>query len=350
MPRTTTLESHLQEDPPRGAAEGVGSVLLELAAGVRAIAAVLARAVVCGAVAGIAGDGEPRTRMEGLANDLLVDACTPGGQVSAVVSPELEEPHPVFGRQAAPFLLAMTPLDGASNLCVNVTAGTIFSVLRRPAGAAPGAAAFLQEGARQVAAGYALYGPCTMLVVTTGRDVLGFTLDEGAGAFVLTHPDLRVPEQAGHVAVEAASARNFDRAIRRYVDECVAGASGPRGADFDVRWVGSAAAEVHRVLVRGGTFLAPRDASDPERRAKLRLLYEASPLALLVERAGGAATTGSGRLLEVVPRDPHERVPAVLGSRAEVERIAAYHADPDGGVDRPYKSPLFNVRSLLRET
>jgi len=348
MVRTTTLASHVLEEE-----RGVGDVIADVAAGVKAVSAVLARAAVCGAVRGAAGENvnaEPRRELDALANELLLDACVRGGHLAAVASEELREPQLVFGRHACPYLLAMDPLDGSSNLCVNVTVGTVFSVLRQPEGVPLGVGSFLQPGSQQLCAGYALYGPCTMLVLTTGREVSGFTLDPAAGEFVLTHPAMRIPEESREFSINASNAGHWERPVRRYVDECVAGSAGPRGADFNMRWVGSMVADVHRVLVRGGTFLYPRDAKDPARPAKLRLLYGASPMALLVEQAGGVASTGRERLLDVVPRALHERVPVVLGSRQEVERLVSYHADADGGLDRPYTSPLFNVRSLLRES
>jgi fructose-1,6-bisphosphatase len=357
---TRTLETHVHQEERRGLAVGVGGLLLDLASGVKAISAVLARAVVCGALGALGGD-DPQTRMDLLANDLLLSACAAGGRVAAVASEELPEPRPVFGRQASPLLVALDALDGSSNLCVNVTVGTIFSVLPRPDGVPLGPAAFLQPGARQLCAGYALYGPSTMLVIATGGGVNGFTLDAAAGEFVLTHPEMRIREEAREFAINASTARHWDRPVRRYVDECVAGGTGPRGADFDMRWIGSVVPDVHRVLVRGGMLMYPGDAgangggADAAGAASgggatLRLVYEANPVAMIVERAGGAASTGHGRVLELVPRDLSDRTPVVLGSPREVERIASYHADPDGPRDRPYTSPLFNARSLLRDT
>ncbi len=352
MPRTRTLGTYVAEEERRGLARGVGGLLLDLAAGVKAISAVLARAVVCGAIGAIGGD-DSQTRMDLVANDLLFSACAADGHVAAVASEEVPEPRLVFGRHASPLLLALDALDGSSNLCVNVTVGTIFSILPRPEEVPLGAAAFLQPGTRQLAAGYALYGPSTMLVVTTGRDVNGFTLDAAAGEFVLTHPRLQIREETREFAINASTARHWDKPVRRYVDECVAGGAGPRGAEFDMRWVGSVVPDVHRVLVRGGTLMYPGDgAADGNGRggASLRLVYEANPVAMILEQAGGAASTGRGRLLEVVPRDLAERTPAIVGSPREVERIVSYHADPDAGRDRPYTSPLFNARSVLRDT
>src|SRR5512138_395894 len=358
MSRTRTLETHIVEEERRGLSRSVGGLLLELAKGVKAISAVLARAVVCGAIGAIGGD-DPQTRLDLLANDLLLSACAADGDVAAVASEELAEPRLVFGRQASPLLVALDALDGSSNLCVNVTVGTIFSVLPRLEGVPLGAAAFLQPGTRQLAAGYALYGPSTMLVVTTGGAVNGFTLDATSGEFVLTHPDMRIREETREFAINASTARHWDRSVRRYVDECVAGGAGPRGADFDMRWVGSVVPDLHRVLVRGGTLMYPGDGATDGGGANggasgggpsLRLVYEANPVAMLVERAGGAASTGRGRVLEIVPKDLAECTPLILGPAREVERIASYHADPDAGRDRPYTSPLFNARSLLRDT
>ncbi len=360
MPRTRTLETHVIEEERRGLARGVGGLLLDLAKGVKAISAVLARAVVCGAIGAVGGD-DPQARMDLLANDLLLSACSADGSVAAVASEELPEPRLVFGRSAAPLLVALDALDGSCNLCVNVTVGTIFSVLPRPADVPLGPAAFLQPGTRQLCAGYALYGPSTMLVVTTGGAVNGFTLDAAAGSFVLTHPEMRLREETREFAINASTARHWDRPVRRYVEECVAGGAGPRGADFDMRWVGSVVTDVHRVLVRGGTLMYPgggagngaggaNGGGGGSGGASLRLVYEANPVALLVERAGGAASTGRGRVLELVPRDLADRTPIIVGPAREVERIVSYHADPDGGRERPYTSPLFNARSLLRDT
>jgi fructose-1,6-bisphosphatase len=354
MAGTTTLADYVVEEQRRCRGGGALPVLLDVAAGVKAIAAVLERAVLAGVVGNVRGEnvqGEQQMEMDVLANDLLVEACVRGGHLAAVVSEEMRAPYLVSGRPAeAELVLAMDPLDGSSNLDVNVTVGTIFSVLRRPEGSRLGPAAFLQPGVRQVCAGYALYGPCTMLVVTTGREVSGFTLDTLSGEFVLTHPAMRIPEETREFAINTSNARYWEPPVRRYVDECVAGRSGPRGVDFNMRWVGSMVADVHRLLVRGGTFMYPRDTKDPARAARLRLLYEGSPMAMIVEQAGGVASTGRGRLLEVVPAELHERVPVILGSRAEVERLVGYHRDHDDGRDRPYTSPLFNVRSLLRES
>lgn len=350
----TTLGRFVEEERRRGAAADVGALLLDLAAAVREIAALLSRGRLAGALGDVGtenGQGEQQKKMDVLANEILLRAFEPGSRVAAVASEELDEARVAPGeRPRGDHLLVFDPLDGSSNVDANITVGTIFSILPRPAGREGATDAFLQPGARQVCAGYALYGPSTMLVLTTGRGVQGFTLDGAAKEFVLTHPDLRVPEETREFAINASNERFWEPPVRRYVEECLAGRGGPRGADFNMRWVASMVADVHRILVRGGVFMYPRDTKDPTRPGRLRLLYEASPMAMIVEQAGGLASTGRVRLLDVVPRTLHERVPVILGSRREVERLVEYHAAHDGGLGRPYTNPLFNVRSLLRKT
>jgi fructose-1,6-bisphosphatase len=240
------------------------------------------------------------------------------------------------------------PLDGSSNIDVNISVGTIFSILRAPQDIArPAVADFLQPGPAQLCAGYAIYGPSTMLVLTFGRGTHGFTLDRDAGEFILTHPNLTIPTHTREFAINASNERFWEPPVKRYVSECLAGKAGPRGADFNMRWIASLVAEVHRILIRGGLFMYPKDTKDPAKPGRLRLLYEANPMAMIVEQAGGAASTGRGRLLEVQPEALHQRVPVILGSRAEVERIAIYHREHDEGIDQPFVSPLFNARSLF---
>jgi fructose-1,6-bisphosphatase len=351
-----TLARFLAEEQRRGAgaAGEVADIVLEVASAIRRIAARLARGALAGApgeARGVNVQGERQTRMDALANEAVLAACDWSGRLAAVASEEMEASRPLpAGLERGEHLLVFDPLDGSSNLDVDVTVGTIFSILRRPAGVEVGDGAFLQPGARQACAGYALYGPSTMLVLTTGRGAHGFTLDRAVGEFVLTHPDLRIPEETREFAINASNERFWEPPVRRYVDECRAGRSGPRGDDFNMRWVASMVADVHRLLVRGGVFLYPRDAKEPRRAGRLRLLYEAAPMAMIVEQAGGLASTGRGRLLDVVPRGLHERVPVILGSRREVERLVCYHAEHDEGLDRPYTSPLFKVRSVLRES
>jgi fructose-1,6-bisphosphatase I/sedoheptulose-1,7-bisphosphatase/fructose-1,6-bisphosphatase I len=200
---------------------------------------------------------------------------------------------------------------------------------------------------KQVAAGYAIYGPTTMLVLTLGHGTHGFTLDRNMGEFILTHANLRIPEATREFAINASNARFWEAPVRRYVDECVQGKAGPRGNDFNMRWIASLVAEVHRILVRGGLFMYPRDTKDASKPGRLRLLYEANPMAMVIEQAGGLASTGRGRLLEVEPTALHQRAPVILGSREEVERIERYHHDHDAGIEPPRAPPLFQERSLF---
>jgi fructose-1,6-bisphosphatase len=231
---------------------------------------------------------------------------------------------------------------------VNVSVGTIFSVLVHPRVEAPELHDYLQPGHRQVAAGYAIYGPATMLVLTVGKGTHGFTLDREIGNFILTHPNLAIPAQTSEFAINASNARFWESPVHRYVTECQAGRCGVRERDFNMRWIASMVAEAHRILVRGGVFMYPRDTRDASKPGRLRLLYEASPIGMLVEQAGGSASTGRQRILDVVPEGLHQRVPVILGSRDEVQRIERYHAEFDAGTDRPFESPLFNERSLFR--
>jgi len=357
MTRRKTLGEYMSEEQDRGpeAASELGAILRDVAIALGEIAALLSRGALAGAPGRLTGEncqGERQAQMDVLANEIFLAACERGGHLEALASEEMDQPYLVPGRRSrGRYLLVFDPLDGSSNLDADITVGTIFSVLRRPEGAGPlGVEAFLQPGSRQVCAGYAVYGPSTMLVLTTGRGVQGFTLDTTTGEFVLTHPDLRIPEETREFAINASNERFWEPPVRRYVEECVAGRTGPLGVDFNMRWVASMVADVHRILVRGGVFMYPRDTRDPARPGRLRLLYEAAPMAMVVEQAGGLASTGCERLLDVVPATLHQRVPVILGSRLEVERLVGYQADHDVGLDQPYTNPLFNVRSLLRES
>lgn len=293
--------------------------------------------------------GQSRASIDLAAHDLFVRTSEFGGHLAGMFAEGMEGPYAIpAGFPRGKYLLVFDPLDGAANVDVNATAGSIFAVLRaRAALDAPAPADFLQPGTQQLCAGYAIYGPTTMLVLTVGRGTHGFTLDREFGEFILTHPDMRIPAETREFGINTSNERFWEPPVRRYVAECVAGRSGPRGADFTMRWTASVVAEVHRVLVRGGLFMAPRDLRDPARPGRLRALYEANPLAMLVEQAGGAASTGRGRVLEIVPADLHDRVPVFLGSREEVERIEQYHREHDAGLDQPFSSPLFNERSLF---
>jgi fructose-1,6-bisphosphatase I/sedoheptulose-1,7-bisphosphatase/fructose-1,6-bisphosphatase I len=266
-----------------------------------------------------------------------------------MVSEELEEPYQIPAEYPlGQYLLVFDPLDGSSNIDINAPVGSIFSVLKAPKEMChPVLADFLQPGSRQLCAGYAIYGATTMLVLTLGRGVHGFTLDRGFGEFILTHPNMTIPKETNEFAINASNERFWEPPVRRYVLECLAGHGGVRGKDFNMRWIASLVAEVHRILIRGGLFMYPRDFKDPTKPGRLRLLYEANPMAMIVEQAGGAASTGRGRILDLAPTALHERVPLILGCKAEVERIEQYHHEHDQGLDRIYSSPLFKERSLF---
>jgi fructose-1,6-bisphosphatase I / sedoheptulose-1,7-bisphosphatase len=242
-----------------------------------------------------------------------------------------------------PHLLVFEPLDGAANAEANLTVGSLFSILARDDGAE--AQALLRAGTTQLCAGYAVYGPATMLVLATGAGVDGFTLVAETGAFVLTHPALRMPESIGEFAIDTANAAYWEPAVQHYVEECLAGHAGPRGRDFDLRWVDSMVADTHRILSRGGVFLHPEDSRAREEPARLRLLCEANPIALIVERAGGGASTGRGRILEVLPARADSRVGVILGAAVEIDRIEGYHRQRN---TREYDAPLFGTRGLFR--
>ena len=273
--------------------------------------------------------GEIQKKLDVLSNEILLEANAWGGNLAAFASEEEEKPVPITEPyKRGEYLLLIDPLDGSSNIEVNISVGTIFSVLRCPKNpdgsfCEPDEGAFLQPGARQVAAGFAVYGPTTVLVLTVGDGVHGFTLDRETYTFVLTHPDIKIPADTQEFAINTSNMRRWEPAVKRYIDECLAGKDGPRGKDFNMRWVASMVADVFRVLSRGGIFMYPRDSKNKEGR--LRLMYEANPMAFIVEQAGGAATDGSTRILDVKPKALHQRVAVILGSKNEVERVTSYH-------------------------
>ena len=268
-----------------------------------------------------------------------------------MVSEELEQPAQIpAAYPRGKYLLLFDPLDGSSNIDVDLTVGSIFSILRAPqavidSGRDVEEADFLQPGATQVAAGYALYGPVTMFVLTVGNGVAGFTLNPNLGEFVLTHANIKVPADTQEFAINSSNSRFWEPPVKRYFDECLAGRSGPRGKDFNMRWIASMVADAHRILMRGGVFLYPRDTKDSSKAGRLRLLYEANPIAFLMEQAGARASTGRQPLLGVVPTSVHQRIGVVFGSRNEVDRIEQYHHDP---VSHENHTPLFAERGLFR--
>jgi fructose-1,6-bisphosphatase I len=269
--------------------------------------------------------GEIQKKLDIIANDVLIEANEWGGHLAAMASEEMEGIHVVPNRYPqGEYLLLFDPLDGSSNIDVNVSIGTIFSVLKKPEGAGVSEQDFLQAGAKQVAAGYCIYGPQTTLVLTVGDGVAMFTLDREQGSFVLTQRNLTIPEDTKEFAINMSNMRHWDQPVKRYIDECLMGKTGPRGKDFNMRWIASMVADVHRILTRGGVFLYPWDKREPEKAGKLRLMYEANPMGWIVEQAGGAATTGTQRILDIVPNQLHQRVSVILGSKNEVTRAASY--------------------------
>jgi len=294
----------------------------------------ISHAVTKGALGDILGSagtdnvqGEVQKKLDIIANEVLIEANEWGGHLAAMASEEMEGIYVVPNRYPqGEYLLLFDPLDGSSNIDVNVSIGTIFSVLKKPEGGqGVSEQDFLQAGVKQVAAGYCLYGPQTTLVLTVGDGVAMFTLDTEQGSFVLTQEGVKVPEDTKEFAVNMSNMRHWDAPVRRYIDECLAGKEGPRGKDFNMRWIASMVADVHRILTRGGIFLYPWDKREPDKPGKLRLMYEANPMSWLVEQAGGAATNGKERILDLQPKKLHERVSVILGSKNEVERVSGYH-------------------------
>lgn len=274
--------------------------------------------------------GEIQKKLDIISNEILLQANEWGGHLAAMASEEMETIHPIPNRYPmGEYMLLFDPLDGSSNIDVNVSIGTIFSVLKAPEGmATPTEKDFLQPGTRQVAAGYAVYGPQTMLVLTTGNGVNCFTLDREMGSWVMTQRAIRIPQDTAEYAINASNARHWYPPVTRYIKELEAGKTGPRGKNFNMRWIASMVADVHRILNRGGIFMYPADAREPDKPGKLRLMYEANPMALIIEQAGGAATDGKTRILDIPPHTLHQRVAVFLGSRNEVMRVTEYHAQP----------------------
>jgi len=273
--------------------------------------------------------GEIQKKLDIIANEVLIEANEWGGHLAAMASEEMADIYPVPHRfPQGEYLLLFDPLDGSSNIDVNVSIGTIFSVLKRDdSGGAVSQADFLQPGRQQAAAGYCVYGPQTTLVLTLGAGVAMFTLDREQGSFVLIEDGVRIPEDTKEFAINMSNLRHWAPPMRRYIDECLAGREGVRGKDFNMRWVASMVADVHRILCRGGVFIYPWDQREPEKAGKLRLMYEANPMGFIVEQAGGAATNGQQRILDIAPDALHQRVSVMLGSKNEVERVTRYHQE-----------------------
>ena len=265
--------------------------------------------------------GEEQKQLDILANDELMAMAKATGVVAAAASEEEDEARPIT--EGAPYLLMFDPLDGSSNIDVNVSIGTIFSIL--PAIAGEGAAPFLQPGRNQAAAGYCVYGPQTTLVLTLGAGVFAFTMDPPTGQFVQTGTNLQIPEKTKEFAINMSNMRHWADPVRAYIDECLLGDTGPRAKNFNMRWIASMVADVHRVITRGGVFMYPWDKREPNKPGKLRLMYEANPMSLLVEQAGGKSFDGREQILDIIPTGLHQRVSVMLGSKEEVEVLERKH-------------------------
>jgi fructose-1,6-bisphosphatase I/sedoheptulose-1,7-bisphosphatase len=361
LSKRSTLTQFLIEERRRfpGASGDFNALILDVAMACKAIA----RAVAFGELAGMYGNhgaesggsvnvqGETQKKLDVHSNELFIQMSEQGGNLAGLASEEMDLPHQIPAQYPrGKYLLVFDPLDGSSNIDVNVSVGSIFSILRAPqevvdSGRDVTEADFFQPGTQQVAAGYALYGPTTMLVLTVGTGVYGFTLDPNLGEFMLTHSRMQVPADTQEFAINASNSRFWEPPIKRYVDECLAGKTGPRAKDFNMRWIASMVAEAHRILMRGGVFMYPRDTKDPSKPGRLRLLYEANPVGFIMEQAGGRASTGRVPMLQVQPTSLHQRIGLVFGSKNEVERIERYHTEP-ARVD--IDNPLFAERGLFR--
>lgn len=330
----TTLTQFIIEEQRRiaGATGDFTSLLNDIVTAVK----VISNAVNKGALIGVMGaldsqnvQGETQKKLDVITNEIMIRTNEWAGHLAGMASEEMDSVYAIPSQYPlGKYLLVFDPLDGSSNVDINISVGTIFSILRAPVpNRAASEADFLQPGVKQVCAGYALYGSSTMLVLTTGHGVNGFTLDREVGEFLLTHPDMKIPADTREFAINASNQRFWEPPVQRYVEECLAGKEGPRGKDFNMRWVASMVAEVHRILTRGGIFMYPRDTKDPTKPGKLRLMYEANPMAMIVEQAGGAASTGYERILDIQPESLHQRVPVILGSKNEVETVVRYHQE-----------------------
>ena len=272
--------------------------------------------------------GEVQKKLDIITNDIMVNALNWTGHLAGMASEEVDDIITIPDQYPkGKYLALFDPLDGSSNIDVNLAVGTIFSILRCREGVDPAPEDFLRKGSEQVCAGFVLYGPSTMMVLTTGHGVNGFTLDQDIGEFILTHPNMIIPEETSEFAINMSNKRFWEPPVQRYIDECLQGTEGPRGKNFNMRWIASLVAEVYRILTRGGVFLYPFDLRDPSKPGKLRIMYEANPMAFIIEQAGGACSTGRERILDIKHTGIHQRVPLVLGSKKEVERIVAYHQE-----------------------
>lgn len=348
----TTLTQFLIEERRRhpDASGELNGLILDIALASKAISRAVARGAVDRALEATPPanvEGVRDRNLERLANDIFLRSSEWGGHLAGMMSRAMDRTSTIpqhYPRGS--YLLVFDPLDGATNLDVNVTVGSVFSILRAPKPHDDAEAAdFLQCGRMQVCAGYAIYGPATMLVLTVGTGVHGFTLDPMLGEFFLTHPALCIPPATCEFAIDASNSRRWQPAVERYVAECLAGQAGPRAKDFHMRWIASLVAETHRILMRGGVFLDPRDLRSPGGTSQASLLHAANPVAFIVEQAHGRAITGRCDVLDAQPESLQQRTGLIFGSCEEVERIERYHRDYNF---RDCDAPLFGMRGLFR--
>ena len=337
MPIGTTITEYFIEEQRR--IKGVSGDFTALINDIVIACKAISSAVRYGSLVGVLGaadteniQGETQKKLDVISNNIFINRNEWAGHVAAMASEEMADVyHLPTQYPRGKYLLVFDPLDGSTNTDVNGPVGTIFSIMRRPEGATgePTEEDFLQSGVRQVCAGYALFGPSTMMVLTTGHGVNGFTLDQRIGEFILTNPNMRLRKETQDFSINTAYTRFWDPPVRRYIDECLAGKEGPRRKDFNMRWAGAMIADIHRVLINGGVFLYPTDRKlrAKNQEGKLRLLYEANPMSFVVEQAGGLASTGTQRIMELQPTNLHQRCPVIMGSKSEVERIVSYHLE-----------------------
>jgi fructose-1,6-bisphosphatase len=327
--KTTFNQYLIKTFPDSVSGASLANLLINIAECTKKIAALTSKGKLERSVENVGAtnvQGEIQINLDVLSNELFVSSLKQSGLVSGLVSEELDDTFLIDAvGNCNKFLVVFDPLDGSSNVDVNVSVGSIFSVYKDHLGSLN----FLQAGNAQIAAGYALYGPCTMLVITIGSGVQGFTLDTETQEFVLTHSNIRIPETTSDFSINASNERHWEAPVQRYIDSCKAGVTGVRGRDFNMRWVASMVADVHRILMRGGVYLYPYDNKQPTKAGRLRLLYEANPMSFIVEQAGGKSSTGRKKILDIKPDEIHQRVPVIMGSRLEVSLIELYHSEFD---------------------
>ena len=326
----TNFKQYLVSTKPKGAAIPAG--LQDLLLAVVNTCSTLSHEVAQGALIGLLGSagsgnvqGEVQQKLDIIANDQLIDGVKGCKSLAGLASEEMELPVPVQG--TGDYLLLFDPLDGSSNIDVNVSIGTIFSILKKQSPNAPlQTSDFLLSGRHQVAAGYVVYGPQTTMALTLGDGVVMFTLNKETGEFLLIKDTVTISPSTKEFAINMSNMRHWAEPVRRYVEECLAGTTGVRDKDFNMRWIASMVADVHRVLSRGGVFMYPWDKRDPKKAGKLRLMYEANPMSFLVEQAGGASINGTQTIMDLQPTGLHERVSVMLGSKEEIDRLKQYHS------------------------